>query len=90
MCVHVVVKTLNLEISRFHLADYVKELYLGAFNLSDHCFLAGVVVAVAVVCALGLEGENFRSARAQNLKLVLVVVLVLQSEGRYLASGGGG
>ena len=27
--------------------------------------------------------ENFRSARAQNLKLVLVVVLVLQSEGRY-------
>ena len=33
--------------------------------------------------ALGLEGENFRSARAQNLKLVLVVVLVLQSEGRY-------
>ena len=33
--------------------------------------------------ALGLEGENFRSARAQNLKLVLVVVLVLQSEGSY-------
>ena len=32
--------------------------------------------------ALGLEGENFRSARAQNLKLVVVVVLVLQSEGR--------
>ena len=32
--------------------------------------------------ALGLDGENFRSARAQNLKLVLVVVLVLQSEGR--------
>ena len=30
--------------------------------------------------ALGLEGENFRSARAQNLKLVLVVVLVLQSK----------
>ena len=33
--------------------------------------------------ALGLEGDNFRSVRAQNLKLVLVVVLVLQSEGRY-------
>jgi len=32
--------------------------------------------------ALGLAGENFRSARAQNLKLVLVVVLVLKSEGR--------
>ena len=25
--VHVVIKTLNLEISRYHLADYVKELY---------------------------------------------------------------
>ena len=29
------------------------------------------------------EDENFRSARAQNLKLVLIVVLVLQSKGRY-------
>ena len=27
LCVHVVVKTLNLEISRCHLADYFKELY---------------------------------------------------------------
>ena len=27
LCVHVVIKTLNLEISRY-LADYVKELYL--------------------------------------------------------------
>ena len=27
LCVYVVVKTLNLEISRCHLADYVKELY---------------------------------------------------------------
>ena len=26
LCVHAVVKTLNLEISRCHLADYVKEL----------------------------------------------------------------
>ena len=32
--------------------------------------------------SLSLAGENFRSARAQNLKLVIVVVLVLQSEGR--------
>ena len=32
--------------------------------------------------ALGLEGENFWSARAQNVKLVRVVVLVLKSEGR--------
>ena len=30
LCVHVIVKTLNLEISRFHLADYVKELYESA------------------------------------------------------------
>jgi len=34
-------------------------------------------------CALGLQGENFGSARAQYFKLVLVVVFVLQSEGRY-------
>ena len=34
--------------------------------------------------ASGLEGEIFRSARAQNLKLVLVVILVLQSKGRFL------
>ena len=27
LCVHVVVKTVNLEISRCHLPDYVKELY---------------------------------------------------------------
>ena len=33
--------------------------------------------------ALGLAGKHFRSARAQNLKLVLEVVLVLQYEGRY-------
>ena len=31
--------------------------------------------------ALGLQAENFRFARAQNFRLVLV--LVLQSEGRY-------
>ena len=30
LCVHVVVKTINLEISRFRLADYVKELYESA------------------------------------------------------------
>ena len=30
-----------------------------------------------------MQAENFRSARAQYFKLVLVVVLVLQSEGRY-------
>ena len=44
--VHVVVKTLNLEISRCHLTDYVKEFvphvqydYFSSFNQSDHCFL---------------------------------------------------
>ena len=30
LCVHVVVETLHLEISRYYLADYVKELYLSA------------------------------------------------------------
>ena len=50
LCVHVVVETLNLEISRCHLADDFKELYycvphvqhdyFSSFNQSDHCFLA--------------------------------------------------
>ena len=48
MCVHVVVKSLNLEILRWHLPDYVKELKcvahvqhdcFSSFNQSDHCFL---------------------------------------------------
>ena len=30
-----------------------------------------------------MEGETFQSARAQNLKLILVVDFVLQSEGHY-------
>ena len=30
LCVHVVVETLNLEISRCHLADYVKNVVLSA------------------------------------------------------------
>ena len=33
LCVHVVAKTLTLEISRCHLADYVKELYLSACRM---------------------------------------------------------
>ena len=52
LCVHVVVKTLNLELFRCHLADYVKELYLSerrtcsmhdyfsSLNQSEQCFLA--------------------------------------------------
>ena len=56
LCVHVVAKTLNLEISRCHLADYVKEFYFkcvphvqhdyfASFNQSDY----GVVFAGSVV-----------------------------------------
>ena len=60
LCVHVVVKTLNLKISRWYLTDYVKELYLSACRTcSTIIFLiqpirslfSGVVVAVAVVLA---------------------------------------
>ena len=54
LCVHVVVKTLNLEISRYHLADYVKDFFLkcvsheqhdycSSFNQSDHCFLVSLL-----------------------------------------------
>jgi len=39
-------------------------------------------------CALGLQGENFGSARAQYFKLVLVVVLVLESEGHHCVTKG--
>ena len=61
LCVHVVVKTLNLEISRWHLSDYVKELNykVRAARAARLLFLiqpirallSGVVVAVAVVLA---------------------------------------
>ena len=60
LCVHVVLKTLNLEISRCHLADYVKELYSSACRtcstiISPHStnqvIFFYVVVAVAVVIA---------------------------------------
>ena len=58
--VHVVVKPLNLDISRCHLADYVIELYLSACRTCSTIifprstnqiidFNCGVVVAVAVV-----------------------------------------
>ena len=49
LCVHVVIKTLNLGISRCHLQDYVKEsleracreysTIIFSRNQSDHCFL---------------------------------------------------
>ena len=39
--------------------------------------------------ALGLVGENFRSARAQNLKLELVFVLILQIGVHYLKVANG-
>jgi len=61
VCVHAVVKSLNLEISRCHLADYVKEFYFkvrGAraarlFFLiqPSRSLFSGVVVAVAVAPA---------------------------------------
>ena len=57
-CVDVVVKTLNSEISRCHLADNVKELYLSAcrtcntiifpHSTNQIIFFSGVVVAVTI------------------------------------------
>ena len=47
LCVHIVVKTLNLEISRRHLADYVKEL-----SVLPRSLFSGVVVAFATVESL--------------------------------------
>ena len=54
--VHVVVKTFNSEISRCHLADYVKEFYYSAcctiiFTHSTNHF-PGVANAVAVAVVL--------------------------------------
>ena len=60
LCVHVVVKTLNLEISRCHLGDDVKELYLSACRTcstiifphsTNQIIVSGVVTAVAIVLA---------------------------------------
>ena len=42
----VALKTLNLEISHCHLADYVPHVqhnYFSPFNQSDHCFLASLL-----------------------------------------------
>ena len=56
LCVYVVAKTLNLEISRCHLADHVKELYESVAARAARLFfliqsirslLYGVVAAVA-------------------------------------------
>ena len=60
LCVHVVLKTLNLEISRCHLADYVKELSkvraaraarLFFFIQPIRSLFSGVLVTNAVVLA---------------------------------------
>ena len=53
LCVHVVVKTLNFEISRCHLADYAKVRAARAARLifliePIRSLFSGVVVAVAV------------------------------------------
>jgi len=62
LCVHAVVEILNLEISRCHLAGYVKELYIlkcvphvqhdyfSSVNQSDHCFLASSLLKLPTVC----------------------------------------
>ena len=59
LCVYVVAKTLNLEISPYHLSDYVKELYLSAYRTSStiifsliqpiRSLFSVLVVAVGVV-----------------------------------------
>ena len=58
LCVHVVVKTLNLEISRCHLADYVRIKVRAAraarlffFIQPIRSLFSGVVISVAVVLA---------------------------------------
>ena len=56
LCVHVVVKSISLEILRCHLALYVREIYKNAARATRLFFLiqrirslfSGVVVAVAV------------------------------------------
>ena len=63
LCVHVVVITLKLEISRCHLEDYVKEFYLKvrAARAARSFFLiqpirslfSGVVVAVPLLSQTG-------------------------------------
>ena len=53
--VQVVVYTLNLEILRCHLVDFVKELYSSACRFStvnqwDHCFLVSSLLKLPTVC----------------------------------------
>ena len=61
LCVHVVVKTLNLKISRWYLTDYVKELSLSACctcsaiifpHSTNQIIVSGVAVAVGVAVVL--------------------------------------
>ena len=60
-CVHIVakLKAFNFEVSRRHLADYVKELksvrhvkhdYFSSFTQSDHCFLASWSLLKLPIC----------------------------------------
>ena len=39
LCVHTVVKTVNLEISPYRRVPHVQHDYFASFNQSDHCFL---------------------------------------------------
>ena len=51
-CVHIVakLKAFNFEVSRCHLADYVKHDYFSSFNQSDHCFLASWSLLKLPIC----------------------------------------
>ena len=77
LCVYVVVKTLNLEISRCHLADYVKRIqlkcvphvqhdYFSSFNQSDQCFLASSLQLTSSFLKLSNNWELQRGQRRRK------------------------
>ena len=53
LCVHVVVETLNLEISRCHLADYVKELNLSACHMCSTIIFPHLANQIINLCRCG-------------------------------------
>ena len=69
LCVHVVVKTLNLEISRYRLVAYVKECYLTAcstiiFLHSTNQIIVFLVLTLPVAVVLALNFLFSNQARA--------------------------
>ena len=71
--VHLVIKTLHLEITRCHVIDCVKELphvqqdYFSSFNQSDHCFLALSMPLPSSLLKLPIFLHSFRvSCRRVN------------------------